>query len=195
MQIKNCLEMYLFGNILVDEEVTNSYFKCDLNKCKGACCTFYGERGAPLKDSEIYILEDIYEVVKNYLPAKAIDVIEQNGLYDGFAGDYTTMCINNRDCVFVYYDDNVAKCAIEKAYFEKKIDFRKPVSCHLFPIRVAKLPQTHCRYEKISECSDAVKLGEKKKELLAHSVSEAMEREFGKEWTKEFLEFCKNGNG
>jgi len=184
--------MYLFGNILVEQEVTDSYFKCDLTKCKGACCTFYGERGAPLKDSEIIILEDIYDIVKEYLPDYAIDIINQNGLYDGHTGDYATTCINNRDCVFVYYDGDIAKCAIEKAYFDKKISFRKPVSCHLFPIRVSKLPQLHCRYEEITECKDAVKLGKKEKVMLTESVYKALEREFGKKWSKEFLEFCKN---
>lgn len=184
--------MYLFGNILVRKEVTNSYFKCDLAECKGACCTFLGERGAPLKDYEIPILEDIFPIVKEYLPKKALEVIEQHGFYEGYAEDYATMCINHRDCVFVYNEGPIAKCAIEKAYFDKKIDFRKPISCHLFPIRIAHYPQTHYRYEKISECKEAIKCGEAEKVLLAESLAEALEREFGNEWTEQFIEFCKN---
>jgi hypothetical protein len=167
---------------LVDHDIINSNFCCDLGKCNGACCTFPGERGAPLQDHEVPLLVEAYNIVKDLLPAKALEVIKQNGVYEGHKGDYTTVCINKRDCVFVYYEGSVAKCAIEKGYFEGRLSFRKPISCHLFPIRVTKMPAEHLYYERIPECGTAITNGNTNKIQLIDCVRDAIVREFGEDF-------------
>ncbi len=174
--------MILVNDTIMEEQLLRAKFCCDLEKCKGACCTFPGEYGAPLLESEIPLLEDNYPKIKKYLSEKSIFYIENQGMYEGRAGYRTTNCINKRDCVFVYYEGDIAFCAYEKAYLAGEIEFRKPLSCHLFPIRVKKFGGDALYYCEIDECCDAVKKGENENILMIDSLKVALTRAYGEEW-------------
>src|SRR5687768_12270420 len=118
-------------DIIADESLATAKFSCDLVACKGACCTMPGGRGAPVDDGEVDDLLASVEVALPYLSPRNQTVIRTLGPLEGRGGDWATRCIDNRDCVFVYYDGEVAKCAIERAHFDGKTPFRKPISCHL----------------------------------------------------------------
>lgn len=179
--------MILIDNILVDEKISKTHFDCDLNKCKGACCTFPGDYGAPLLDEEVKPMEESLQAALPYLSKRNRDYIEENGFYSGSPGDLATNCINKRDCVFVYYEGDIAFCALEKAYREGKTKFQKPVSCHLFPIRVGKFGGKYIYYEKISECNPALEKGRKEGKKIYHSVKDALVRSFGEKWYNEYV--------
>ena len=136
---------------------------------------------------EIEIIEKIYPTVKKYLPEVAIDEIENNGFWEYKGEMYMTRSINNRDCVFVYYENDVAKCAIEKAFINGEIDFKKPVSCHLFPIRLADFGGPILKYESYNECKPAVKKGKKENITVAEFLKEPLIRKFGNEFYEELI--------
>jgi hypothetical protein len=173
----------MFQNLKVDPKIFEINFSCDLEKCKGACCTVYGDTGAPLLDDEIEKIARNLEAAKEYLSERSLRYLEKYGFWmkDDF-GALATKCIRNQDCVLVYYEGDVAKCALEKAYFEGKSDFRKPISCHLFPIRVR---DGKLIYEQFSVCSPALKKGEDEKIQMYKFLKESIVRRFGEEFYQE----------
>lgn len=174
--------------ILVDRSVTRARFACDLGRCKGSCCTMPGGQGAPLEEAEVQLVRDAEKAAFPYLPELNRLVIEIEGSVEGDEGNRTTRCIDDRDCVFVYYQGDVAKCAIERAWLEGKSEFRKPLSCHLFPIRVDDLFGSHrLRYERISECKPAVERGKEEGIALVDFLKEPLIRAFGEEFYAELL--------
>ncbi len=184
--------MIQVGDKIISLDIFEKYFVCDLNECKGACCV-EGDSGAPLIQEEEKILNDIYEKVKPYMMPEGIAKIENHGvsIYDS-EGDLTTPLINNRECVFVVYENGVAKCAIEKAYLDRKIDFKKPISCHLFPIRVKKYRDFDAvNYEDVKICKPACECGGKLKIPLYVFLKEPLIRKYGHAWYKELLEAAK----
>jgi hypothetical protein len=183
--------MLLIEDLLVEEDLTTALFNCDLEKCKGACCTFPGETGAPLLDSEVELCKEAYPIVKEYLSERNIAYIEKHGVTEGTKGSYSTVCINNRDCVFVYFDGDIAKCAIEKGYFAKKLDFRKPLSCHLYPIRVSKFGVNYLYYSQIEECQPGRKKGQLENIPLYATLKEALIRAYGSDWYEIFVSYSK----
>ncbi len=187
-------DLILYDDLLIESEIFSKKFSCDLKKCKGACCTFYGEYGAPVLDSEVKIIEEIYPIVKKYLSQNSINYIENHGMIEGTPGNYTTVCIENKDCVFVYWENGIALCAIEKAYLNKEIEFRKPLSCHLFPIREAHWNRKKLYFQQIDECKPALKKGIKENIYLYESVKEALIRRFGKTWYENFENYIKLDN-
>ncbi len=169
--------------ILVEKEILQEYFLCDIEKCKGECCTFPGVYGAPLSYKEVPILEDHVEIVRHNLSQKSLNYIAENGVVENHSGRYTTVCINSRDCVFVYYNRDIALCAIEREYLADNTKFRKPISCWLFPIRVAYHKDImYLYYEKISECKDAVKNGKLKNQKIYQTLKEPLIALLGKDW-------------
>src|SRR5258706_15261303 len=152
--------MFVVGEAVIDEAVAQARFACDLEQCRGACCTLPGGRGAPLIDSECAELERAYPVAAKYLSEEHLRVIERDGLFEGLPGQYSTTCVNDRDCVFVYYEGSVARCSLEKVYLNGETGWRKPVSCHLFPLRISAGAMQTVRYEKMPECSPPPRLGE-----------------------------------
>jgi hypothetical protein len=175
-------------NVLVRPEIMETHFSCDLEKCKGACCTIESEFGAPLLDEEIPVIEEILEEVFPYLLGEHVNSIKKDGFYHKHDGEPMTRSINKKECVFVYFDNAVAKCAIERAFFEGKVSFRKPVSCHLFPIRITKFGGDLLRYEKFSECTPALDKGKKENIKIADFCKDSLERTYGKKWYSSLME-------
>src|SRR5512134_1501010 len=118
--------MFIIGEAVIDDVVAHASFRCDLGACKGACCAIAGGRGAPLEDDEVLELQKAFPIVKAYLSERSLRTIEAAGAYEGVPGDFATTCIDDRECVFVYYDNGVAQCSFERAYSEGKTDWRKP---------------------------------------------------------------------
>ena len=137
--------MIPIGNTIVSDEVIKEKFVCDLNKCKGACCV-EGESGAPLEDDELEILEKIYDDVKPYLTKEGIKAIEKKGCYHKDSdGDWVTPLIKAKGaCAYTIFENGIAQCGIEKAFRDGKTDFQKPVSCHLYPVRITKYKEPDC---------------------------------------------------
>ena len=182
--------MFTVFNSIVDERIAYIKFKCDLNSCKGACCTLPGGRGAPLDDNEVAEIQKAIPVIKKYLPDRQLEEIRLNGGIEGYVGSFATSCIDNKDCVFVFYENDTAKCAFEKAFFNNEISWRKPISCHLFPIRVSDFGGDVLRYEKIKECKPAIAKGKVDSTLLFEFLQDALIRKYGKKWYDEFKSAC-----
>ncbi len=168
--------------VLVRTEVLNTKFECDLQKCKGACCTMESQYGAPLRYDEIGKISEILDVVKEYLSERNQKEIDVNGFYNVIQNEPMTSSIDEKDCVFVYYEGNIAKCAIEKAYNDGKVDFKKPISCHLFPIRISNFGSDVLRYEKFSECAPALEKGKLNNKTIAEFCEDSLTRLYGKNW-------------
>lgn len=175
-------------DVLVREEVLSTPFACDLKKCKGACCTLDSEFGAPVKEEEIDEIKKILPILKDYLTEEHWKIIEENGFYEKKYDELLLKSINNRACVFVYYDGDIAKCSIEKAYFDGKVKFKKPVSCHLFPIRVTKFGGDILRYEQFSECTPALENGKKQNITIAEFCKDSLIRLYGEKWYSQLKE-------
>lgn len=130
--------MIAVGNVLVSDELITQKFVCNLSACKGACCV-QGDAGAPLEEAETTILDDIFEDVKPFMELDGIKAVELQGKYEvDIDGEYVTPLVEGKHCAYVTFDNGIAKCAIEKAHLAGAVDFVKPISCHLYPIRVNK---------------------------------------------------------
>ncbi len=179
--------MIQIGDAIISMDVFEKHFLCDLNACKGACCV-EGESGAPLTDEEAGLIEKFFPVFKQYMSNDCIDVVEKTGfsVIDS-DGDLVTPLINNRECIYTFTDEQgIVKCAIEKAYFEGQISFRKPVSCHLFPIRISEYESfSAVNYQRLDICKAARICGVKNKLPLYVFLKDALTRKFGAEWYAE----------
>ncbi len=171
---------------LVQERIYSVQFACDLEKCKGACCTLESEWGAPLLSEELQSITEILEKVKPYIPEKSWNIISELGFYEEKESEFFTRSVENKDCVFVYYEGDVAKCAIERAYFDGKVDFRKPISCHLFPIRISDFGGDILRFEYFDTCAPALELGKKENIKLSDYLKDSLIRKYGEQWYDEF---------
>jgi len=178
------------GSVLVHEDVVRENFVCNLKKCKGACC-LEGDSGAPLNHDELHILDEIYPKVKPFMTAKGIATVEETGTYvTDFEGDYTTPCVDtNKECAYVTWENGITKCAIEKAYEYGAINWKKPLSCHLYPIRITKYPEFDVlNYDRWSICSPACSFGNELKVHVHEFLKEPLIRKYGEEWYKELEE-------
>lgn len=186
------LKLIDIDNILVNKDVIETKFTCDLSKCKGACCTMESEFGAPLTHEEIDIINEILPVLKDYIPEEYYEEIEKSGYWEEKQGILMTKSKDNRECLFVYYDGEVAKCAIEKAYYDGKVEFKKPISCHLFPIRVEDFGGPVLRYENYADCRDAVEFGRETGITVVNFCKESLVREYGEDWYNKLQERLKD---
>jgi len=172
-------------NILVSDDVVKAQFVCDLIKCKGGCCED-GDAGAPLSKEETQILEDNYEILKPYLTKEGMDEIEKKGkyYYDRSFG-WVTPTIDGKICAYGYYDNKgIIKCGIEQAYLDGKISWKKPLTCHLYPIKTKKTKTYELvNYEpRETLCSPACKLGKKLQVPVYVFLKEALIRKYGEEF-------------
>jgi hypothetical protein len=182
--------MFEIQQAIVEDPIAGMKFACNTSACKGACCTLAGGTGAPLLDEELDQLKHSFPTIRSSLSQEHLKTIEYYGLYEGEPGSYTTMCFNNRACVFVIYEEGIARCAFEKAFREGKLKWKKPLSCHLFPLRVDRGIMKRLRYERIAECDPALELGEQEHLYLHDFLREPLERAFGSSWYKDFQQTC-----
>ena len=176
--------MVQIGSVIVSLDILEKRFVCHPAKCKGLCCV-YGESGAPLIDEEIDVLQKVYPKVKTYMTPAGIAIVEQDGVYvtDSDNDKVTPLIGNGEDCVYSFNEKGVYYCAIEKAFVKGETDFRKPVSCHLYPIRITKYKAFEAvNYHHWHICSDAPELGEKTGIPLYIFLKEALIRKYGDEW-------------
>ncbi len=179
---ENNIDFEQIDNFYIDKNIFNTYFACDLSKCKGECCVVKGTLGAPVSFEEIKIIEKIIPDIRNYFDELKLNYLYCNGFYEKVGENYHLKTLNGDDCLFSYFDSDIAKCVFQKAYLDKKIDFKKPISCDLFPIRMYRSYKIFLKYEKISICNSAVLNGEQNKVHLIDFVSDALNRIFGIEF-------------
>ena len=184
---------------LISEDLFSEEFVCNLAKCKGICCV-EGDAGAPLDKDETKILDEIYPKIKPYLRPEGIQAIEEQGTYTlDFEGDLVTPLVNNAECAYVIFDEKgYTKCAIEKAYEDGVIDWQKPISCHLYPIRITEYSNfSAINYHEWDICSDACTLGKELGVKVYQFLKKPLIRKYGEEfyqtlseaaeeWEKEF---------
>lgn len=171
----------------MSEDIIEKDFVCNLSACKGACC-IDGDAGAPLTKEEADILEEIYPKVKPYLRKKGIEAIEAQGTSTKNEWDeIETPLINGADCAYVIFDNKkTALCGIEEAYNQGEIKWKKPISCHLYPIRVKDYTEFFAvNYERWDICDDACTLGKELQVPVYKFVKEALIRKFGEDWYTE----------
>ncbi len=179
--------MIAINDILISDEIISEQFVCDLNKCKGGCCED-GDAGAPLASEELEWLKDFIEEIKPYISPEGLKVLEKEGLYRyNPEFGWVTPTIAGRMCAYGFRDKNgVIKCGIEQAYYDKKISWKKPISCHLFPIKVTRSKrqdQEYVNYEPREDlCKAACKLGKQLKVPVYVFLKEALIRKYGSDF-------------
>lgn len=178
--------MFQIGNTIVSEDILKCEFVCNLNACHGACC-IDGDAGAPLALSELEKLTEVYPHVKPLLRKEGVDAIESQGVYVlGTDGEYETPLIDNKECAYVIFDGKTALCAIEQAYNQGLVDWKKPVSCHLYPVRIKDFSEfSAVNYDRWEICDDACTLGKSLQVPVYQFVKEALIRKFGIDWYTE----------
>lgn len=186
--------MFQIGKTIVSEDIIEKDFVCNLNACKGECCVA-GEAGAPLDIDEVRILKEIYPKIKPFLRKEGIEAIEQQGtsVVTDF-GDPETTLVNNEECAYVIFDDDdKALCGIEAANRAGKIEWKKPISCHLYPIRIQNYSSfSAVNYHSWSICDDACSLGAELMVPTYKFLKEPLVRRFGESWYEELEKVVKN---
>lgn len=176
-------------NKIVSTQIFERKFVCDLNACRGACCV-QGDAGAPLTIEEASILEDDIDQIIPYMRPEGIAEVEKTGVfYIDQENEMATTLVNDQECAFVYFDESgITKCAIEKAHKEGKTDFKKPISCHLYPIRVKNFNDfTALNYNEWDICEPACKCGSELNVPVFRFLKEPLIRAFGEEFFNELL--------
>jgi Protein of unknown function (DUF3109) len=182
--------MLIIQEILVSDEVIKQHFLCNLTACKGACC-WEGDFGAPLEDAEREILDKEYEAIKPFLTEAGKAVIEQEGKYSWYEEpkEFGTPLIQKAACAYMTYNElGIAQCGIEQAHKAGATNFLKPISCHLYPIRVNKdeaLGFEALNYDRWDICKAACSLGKKEKLPLYRFVKNAIIRKYGADFYEE----------
>ncbi len=182
--------MVEIGKTVVSFDLFEQQFCCDLGVCRGQCCV-EGDAGAPLEPDEVAQLEEVLPIIWNDLSDESKKIIDEQGVaYVDSEGDMVTSIVNGRECVFSYVDsDGICKCAIEKAYREGKTKFYKPISCHLYPVRLQKFKDfTAVGYHRWSVCSCAETLGHKLQLPVYRFLKEPLIRCFGEAWYNELCD-------
>ncbi|MDD3495623.1 MAG: DUF3109 family protein [Dysgonamonadaceae bacterium] len=185
--------MIQIKDTLISEDIFETCFVCDLGKCKGMCCV-EGDAGAPLTHEEYEAIKDVLPEIWDDLSPKARELIEKQGIaYIDDDGELVTSIIKGRECVFTYFDaDGVCRCAIDNAFREGKISVQKPISCHLYPIRLRKYDDfTALNYDRWSVCRPALRLGKKTGIKLYQFLKEPLICKFGEEWYQEVCQIAE----
>jgi len=179
--------MFQLGKTIVSEEIIENDFVCNLNACKGACC-IEGEAGAPLTAEEVQLLQDIYPAIKPFLRKEGIEAIEKQGTHiETDLGELETPLVNGGECVYVTFDEKgIAKCGIEDAYNAGAISFQKPISCHLYPIRITEYQSfSAINYHRWPICDPACALGKELQVPVYKFLKTALIRKYGEDWYAE----------
>jgi len=179
------------GKTIISRDVFKKEFVCNLSACKGECC-IAGDAGAPLEDAEKEILAEIYPKVKPYMRSEGVEAVDQQGtsVFDKKDNEYETPLINGAECAYVVFgEDGTALCAIEKAYNDGEVEWPKPLSCHLYPIRIKKYKDFDAlNYDQWDVCSDACTLGQELNVPVYRFLKEPLIRKYGENWYKDLIE-------
>ncbi|PJJ59991.1 DUF3109 family protein [Hymenobacter chitinivorans] len=181
--------MIIIQNTVISDDVRDNFFVCNLEACKGACCV-EGDLGAPLEAHELQILQDEYHKIKPFITEAGQQAIEQQGLYiKDWEGDYSTTTINDRECAYALYDERgILKCGIEQAYLAGVTTFKKPISCHLYPIRITKYEDFEAlNYDRWNICNPACSFGATLGVRIYQFLKEPLVRKYGEEWYEELV--------
>ena len=170
---------------LISEDIFSEAFVCNLTRCKGACCV-EGDVGAPLAKDETVILEAIFEQVKPFLREEGVKAIEEQGTWtiDPLDQDYVTPMVEGKECAYVIFDEKgITKCGIEKAYENGAVDWPKPISCHLYPIRTKEYDAfTAFNYDRWPICAPACELGKELQVPVYKFLKSPLIRKYGEEF-------------
>ena len=183
--------MILVDKAVISDDIKDKFFVCNLEACKGACCV-EGDAGAPLEDEETLILEQIYPLVKDYITEEGRKVIEAQGTWvidkDGDKG--TPTIGDNKECAYALRDEKgILKCGIEQAYLDNKVEFKKPISCHMYPIRITKYDAFDAlNYDRWEICSPACELGASLNVPVYKFLKDALIRKYGEAWYAKLIE-------
>jgi len=190
--------MLQIDNTIISLDILEKEFICDISICKGDCCV-QGDSGAPLEDDEILYIKENYEKIKPYLTEKGKKAIKKHGVwFTDSEGEKVTTLINNKECAFIVFDNGIAKCGIELAHNNGDINFLKPISCHLYPIRVKEYSDFFAvNYNTWDICASAVRFGKFKGVKVYEFLKEPLIRKFGEQWYKDLCiaaEHLRNKN-
>ncbi len=180
------------GRIVVTDILTE-HFLCDIARCKGMCCV-EGNAGAPLEEEELGILEDEYENFRTYMTPEGRAAVASQGLYVRDAdGDWTTPLVGGADCAYAFHEGGVTMCAIERAWREGQTPFMKPVSCHLYPIRVRRFSDGSegLNYHRWDVCAAACANGREHGVRIYEALKAPLIRRFGEEFYKDLCEAAR----
>ena len=181
--------MVLIGNTLVSLDVIEKQFVCDVKRCRGMCCVD-GVAGAPVEKEEGEILAQIIPQLKPYLREEGWQAIQEQGpVVTDHDGDLVTPLVSTEECAYAVFEQGIAKCAIEQAFLDGKISFRKPISCHLYPIRLSMVDKLEAvNYHEWHICRPALKRGKKEGVPVFRFVKDALIRRYGEKWYRELEE-------
>jgi len=185
--------MLLIDDIMVSDDLYLVKFLCPIEKCLGACCV-EGDAGAPLEEEEISNMEDYVDEIMKYMITEGVDAIKQSGVFDyDVDGTFVTPLIRGGDCAFINFTKGIAWCSIEKAFEEGKIPFRKPISCHLYPVRLAKVGEHEAvNYHQWQICKPALDEGTKEGIPLYAFLKDALIRRYGEAWYQKLVNEVEN---
>jgi len=181
--------MLTVEHTIISDDIVENFFVCNLDACKGACCV-EGDLGAPLEEDELPIMEEIQDRVLPYLTEEGRKEIERQGPYIlDEEGDFSTPTIGGKECAYALYDeDNVLKCGIELAHKDGLIDYKKPISCHLYPIRIGKYDDFEAiNYDRWDICAAACAFGKDLSVPLYEFLKEPLIRKYGATWYRKLL--------
>lgn len=186
--------MISIGKTIISNEIIKKQFSCNLSACHGACCVL-GDSGAPLEEEEISIIEDSLDDIKPFMTEEGILAVRLTGVFDyDDDGEFVTTLVDGKECAFVYYENNIAFCAIEKAYREGKIKYIKPISCHLYPIRISKYSEFEAvNYHKWDICDLALVKGKKEQIAVYEFLKEPLIRKYGAKWYQQLEDELNSG--
>lgn len=186
--------MFKVHDVILSEDIATTRFACDVSRCKGACCVV-GDAGAPVDESEITVLEKAFKQLSDRLQPEAVKAAEEHGVVrKDLNGTYEITCVDDKDCIFVKTDVNgVATCAIQNAYYRGELNWEKPLSCHLFPIRLKKLANAEfANFDYLPDiCSAGCDNGRTEGIYLSDFLERALKRRYGTEWYDDFVAACQ----
>ncbi|HOY32707.1 MAG TPA: DUF3109 family protein [Bacteroidales bacterium] len=184
--------MLIIENSLIADELAECMFCCDCHICKGACCV-EGDAGAPLEEEEIEIISSSINEIYRVMTPDGIAAIEKHGIYVfDVEGKKVTPLVNGRECAFLVYKNDVAYCAIEIAYKKRKTRFQKPISCHLYPLRIIDYKDFFAvNYHEWHICKPALEKGEKEGIYMYEFLKAPLVRKFGKSWYEELVKISE----
>lgn len=185
--------MLIVQNCIISENICEVCFSCPLQHCKGECCV-EGDAGAPLTNDEVRLLQQLLPKIEPYMTDAGKETVRRLGVSEpDCTEEPCTTLVDGKECAFVTWQDGMALCAIEKAYREGKTDFKKPISCHLYPLRLADYGDfVSVNYHKWEVCHYAIQEGAKQGVPLYKYLKEPLIRRFGQQWYNELVEVCND---